>query len=195
MPLSKVTDVALVELQVSVADFPRMTVVGCAVSVNVGGLCAGGGGGSDFPPEQAIKVATMSKGARLTTFIRVQFVVGACDGEIVIEVAQPPGDAAGQWMSRLLWLVAKAITLDHSPRSFTIVILRRIAAWGSVGGQENHREFIRRFCPQSELLSSFPGAVTTIHALNGIVMVTAYYYRDFRRVSVSDPSLRLKRPG
>jgi hypothetical protein len=93
--LSKVTDVALLELQVSVVDDPRVMVVGFAVSVNVGGLC--GGGVFDFVPEQATKLAASNTGvARRTTFIRVQLAMreGDCGAgvcKIIIEAVQSPG--------------------------------------------------------------------------------------------------------
>jgi hypothetical protein len=62
-PLSKVTEVALVELQVSVVDELRMIEVGCAVRVNVGAGCGPGVGceSFDFTPEQAVKVTTSSR--------------------------------------------------------------------------------------------------------------------------------------
>ena len=65
IPLSKVTDVALVEVHVSVVPVPRMTAVGCAARVNVGAGCGPGPdcGLFDFTPEQAVK-ATMSSRAR-----------------------------------------------------------------------------------------------------------------------------------
>jgi hypothetical protein len=65
MPLSKVTDVALVELQVSVVDEPRMIEVACAVSVNVGAGCGPGVDCGAF--EQAVKATTSSRVATSET--------------------------------------------------------------------------------------------------------------------------------
>ena len=67
MPLSKVTDVALVELHVSVVSVPIMIEVGFAVSVKVGAACGPGVGPGvgcglfDFTPEQAIQRTTSSR--------------------------------------------------------------------------------------------------------------------------------------
>jgi hypothetical protein len=66
-PLSKVTEVALVEVHVSVVDELKMTVVGWAVSANVGGTwvpCDTGVDG-DFPPEQAVNGTTNRRAAAL----------------------------------------------------------------------------------------------------------------------------------
>lgn len=88
-PLSNVTDVALLALQVSVVDDPRTIVVGCAVTVNVGGPC--GAGEFDFPPEHATRLAANSTGAAcLTTLIRAQLAVREAGCEISIEMAKSP---------------------------------------------------------------------------------------------------------
>ena len=77
MPLSKVTDAALVELQVSIVDEPRMIEVACAVSVNVGAGCGPGVDCGAF--EQAVKATTSSRVATLRNIDP-----GQLPGDIVI---------------------------------------------------------------------------------------------------------------
>ena len=72
MPLSKLTDVAFVELHVNVAAVPAETVVGLAATVKVGAA----GGGDDCVllelVEQAVRVAaSISVAARLNIVVPV----------------------------------------------------------------------------------------------------------------------------